>query len=213
MRRARDRRRPEPEDAALVRAADREGVPIVLVQLWPQADWSEAVRPLAVRRGVPRRGKVFRWPRSPAGSSEAAEHAAGARRARSRAAEAVERAPCRHAVARAAAPRLLGLAARPGRPLIALEQMRMLASPGRSTDSGVRPELAAGRGRGAASLGAGFAFRGRDRRPAGLPAPRVNAAVAAAGTWALAKPLAAMPSRGSKHLPARDRSVSVRSGT
>ena len=30
---------PSQEDEALVRAADRHGTPVVLVQLWPQADW------------------------------------------------------------------------------------------------------------------------------------------------------------------------------
>ena len=32
---------PSPEDAALVRAADHEGIPVVLVQLWPQAEWTK----------------------------------------------------------------------------------------------------------------------------------------------------------------------------
>lgn len=31
---------PTPEDDQLVRSADAEGVPVVLVQLWPQADWT-----------------------------------------------------------------------------------------------------------------------------------------------------------------------------
>ncbi len=44
------------DDAPRARGRPPSGRPVVFVQLWPQADWARALRPLAVRHRVPRRG-------------------------------------------------------------------------------------------------------------------------------------------------------------
>ena len=77
------------------------------------------------------------------------------------------------------------------RPLIALEQLRMLARlRATTTGSGPPDELPVVAGGAAIALAAGFAFRGVARRAQEvLPTPIANAAVAAAGTWALARVL------------------------
>ena len=58
---------PTPEDEQLVRAADGEGVPVVLVQLWPQERWTLpfVLSPFVVEC---RAGEGFRSARSPRAS-------------------------------------------------------------------------------------------------------------------------------------------------
>ncbi len=87
---------------------------------------------------------------------------------------------------------LIGLAgARLGvsRPLLTLEQVRMLSQlQTMSAGSAVADELPVRAGGTAALLAAGFAFRGLARSVRTVvPAPIAHAAVAAAGTWLIAK--------------------------
>lgn len=177
---------PSAEDTSVVAAADRAGVPVVLVQLWPQGDWTPpfVLTPFVVEC---RAGEGFPLAEIGARVGEAVEHAPALASRVPALRPPVESRSVRAAVARAAL-----LALRGGsRPLITLEQLR-LASSLRSLDSkpagpGLTPVTAATAG---ALVASGFAFRAvaRSARRV-LPDPVANAAVAAAGTWVLAEAL------------------------
>ena len=173
---------PSPEDDALVRAAARGDVPVVIVQLWPQADWT---RPFVLSPFVVecRAGEGFPIGEIADRIVEAAEDAPAlaarvpALRTRSRRHVVTQR------VVRAALLGLLG-ASRAARPApraragrassraVRAFDGRSLRTSRRSWRPGCRALLA-----GASPSGGPRATRGRSRRPL------VNAAVAAGGTW------------------------------
>jgi hypothetical protein len=180
---------PSEEDRALVHAADAAGIPVVLVQLWPQAKWSEpfVLTPFVVEC---RPGEGF-----------------PIREIADRIAEAVEQAPAlaarvpvlrssvaadvmRSSLVEAALVGALGSRRGSARPALTLAQVRTLsrlraldpALPGTPAD----PRVLAGTA--AVVYASGFGFRALARLGrARLPAPPVHAAVAAAGTWAVAQ--------------------------
>jgi hypothetical protein len=177
---------PSEDDDSLVRAADATLVPVVLVQLWPQADWTPpfVLSPFVVEC---RAGEGF-----PIGAI--ASRIASASDARQDLAaripvlrEAVATRLLREATVRAAlvgaAGRLLGAS----RPLLALEQARTLSRLVAVRQGSMREDDARfAAGIAAAALGAGLGLREAARAArVALPAPLVNAAVAAAATWAL----------------------------
>lgn len=179
---------PTPDDEQLVRAADARGVPVVVVQLWPQADWTMpfVLTPFVVEC---RAGEGFPVDEIADRIVEATESSAvlGSR------APVIEEATrgrlVKSAVLRSA---LIGLAgARLGvsRPLLTLEQVRMLSKLRTvSAGSAVADELPVRAGGAVAVLAAGFAFRGLARSVRTVvPAPVAHATVAAAGTWLIAK--------------------------
>ena len=184
---------PSEEDGEVVRVADRGGIPVVVVQLWPQADWTPpfVLSPFVVEcragEGFPLReiaDRIF----------EASEHGPllAARIPVLR--EATTSGLVRQAVLRSV---VLGVGKGGARPLIALEQVRMLARLRATTTGSVEsdeiPWIAGGAG---LALAAGFAFRGVARKARDvLPAPVAEAAVAALGTWALAKALQVLEKR------------------
>lgn len=188
----------DPGDAedALVREADRLGTPVVFVQLWPQADWSAlfVLSPFVIEcragEGFPVRAIAETVSRAVAHPEALAARVPVLK-------EPVESSLVRTAVARAA---LLGVTgarkSSPARPLITLEQLRMLSSL-RAADqpqgrSEIPPAAVA-----AATVAASFVLRALARSAGrSLPAPLVNAAVAAGGTWALAKALETLHARG-----------------
>ncbi len=188
---------PSPEDTALVREADREGIPIVLVQLWPQAEWTKpfVLSPFVVEcrpgEGFPVREIADRIGESVEGAPALAARVPALQ-------EAVVADLTRGTIARAA---LLGFLGRgPARSALALEQVRALSrlraldpqAPG-ATD----PRSAAGIA--ALVLAASFAFRAAARATRGaLPAPLVNAAVAAGGTWAVTRAVPELHARTSR---------------
>jgi hypothetical protein len=187
---------PSEADETFVRTADRRGAPVVIVQLWPQADWTTpfVLSPFVVEC---RAGEGF-----PLG--EIAERIVGASEhgpvLASRVPElkkAVSHAAVRQAVLRSALLGLAGASKGAARPLIALEQVRMLARL-RATNTGSvgsdeMPVVAAGVGM---ALASGFAFRSVARAAREvLPAPVVEVAVAVVGTWALARALRILESR------------------
>jgi hypothetical protein len=177
---------PTDEDRAFVVAADRASVPVVLVELWPQADWTPpfVLTPFVVEC---RAGQGFPVPEIAARIVEAAEDAPGLAARVPALRDAAASRAIRTAVARTA---LLALRGR-SRPLLTLEQLR-LVSQLRTLDARVAggpptPELAA---TAAGLLAGGFALRQAARRARrALPGPLANAAVAAAGTWLLAEAL------------------------
>ena len=186
---------PSEEDEELVRAADRRNTPVVVVQLWPQEDWTPpfVLSPFVVECQA---GKGFPLGEIADRIFEASEHgpllAARIPVLKDAAAGAV----VRRGVLRSA---LLGVTSSgkgATRPLIALEQVRMLArlrATTGSVESDGMPAIAAGVG---VALAAGFVFRGAARAARDvLPAPIADAAVAAAGTWVLAKALRVVEAR------------------
>jgi hypothetical protein len=178
---------PTPDDELLVRAADAAGVPVVIVQLWPQEDWTApfVLSPFVVEC---RTGEGFPVAEIADRIVEATESAV-ALAARAPVLEEASRSGIvKGSVLRAA---LIGLAgARLGgsRPLLTLEQVRMLSQLRTGSGRPASDELQARAAATAGVLAAGFAFRGvaRSLRTV-LPTPLAHAAVAAAGTWALAK--------------------------
>jgi hypothetical protein len=177
---------PTEEDEALVATADGEGVPVVIVQLWPQADWT---RPFVLSPFIVecRGGEGFPIREIADRIVESAEHDAALAARVPVLADAARSGAVKSAVIRAGLIGLAGSRLGVSRPLLTLEQVRLLSRL-RSVSGSVDDELrvrAAGAG---AVLVTGFALRGAARSLRGfVPAPLANAAVAAGGTWALAK--------------------------
>ena len=169
----------------------------MVVQLWPQADWTRpfVLSPFVVEcragEGFPVREIADRIVEATENGAVLAARAAGDRGCRRRAGLV------KATVIRSA---LIGIAgARLGvsRPLLTLEQMRLLSQLRTvSAGSAITDELPVRAGGAAAVLAAGFAFRGlaRSLRTV-VPAPIAHAAVAAAGTWVLAKAYEAAETR------------------
>jgi hypothetical protein len=176
---------PSDADDSLVRTADRLEVPVVLVQLWPQAEWRApfVLSPFVVEC---RTGEGFPVREIASRIAEAVEDAPALAARIPVLAEAVESTVVRSAVIRSA---LLALARGPGsRPLIALEQVRMLSRLRVLDAPQPAPPLQVVAGAAAASLATSYALRSAARSARRvLPAPLANAAVAAAGTWAIHK--------------------------
>jgi hypothetical protein len=186
---------PSDEDVAVVRAAERESVPVVLVQLWPQTDWT---RPFVLTPFVVecRAGEGFPVREIAGRIAEAAERAPALAARAPVLRDAVATGVVRGAVIRSAVLAVLG--ARGGsRSTLALEQVRALARLrvlDSQTAGAVDPRVAGGLA--ALVYLSGFAFRETARATRGrLPAPLVNAAVAAGGTWALTRAAQRLQSR------------------
>jgi hypothetical protein len=188
---------PSEEDADLVRRAARRYADTVIVELWPQEDWTRpfVLSPLVVEcragEGFPVREIADRI----------AEAVADAQTLASRIpvlADPVRDDLVGQAVVRSALIGLAGSRLGVSRPLLTLEQVRLAThlhtlSTTRAAAEEQRRELA---GEAAAALAAGFAFRALARRTRTvLPAPVVHAAVAAAGTWVVAKAIERVEAR------------------
>ena len=179
---------PTPDDEQLVRAADARGIPVVVVQLWPQADWTMpfVLTPFVVEC---RAGEGFPVDEIADRIVEATESSAVLASRAPVIEEATRGRLVKSAILRSA---LIGLAgARLGvsRPLLTLEQVRMLSKLRTvSAGSAMADELPVRAGGAVAVLAAGFAFRGLARSVRTVvPAPIAHATVAAAGTWLIAK--------------------------
>lgn len=187
---------PTAEDDALVRAADADGVPVVVVQLWPQADWT---RPFVLTPFVVecRAGEGFPVREIADRIVEAAERGAELASCVPVIAEATRSRLVKNSVIRSALIGLAGSRLGVSRQLLTLEQVR-LVSQLRATSAGSAfgDELSVRAGGTAAALATGFALRGLARSVrVVLPAPIAHAAVAAAGTWAIAKAYRAAETR------------------
>lgn len=178
---------PTTEDDDLVRAADGHGVPVVVVQLWPQADWTRpyVLTPFVVEcragEGFPIRAIGDRI-------AEATERDATLASRVPALTDAARSGAVRSAVIRAGITGFAGARLGASRQLLSLEQVRLLSRlrtlSGAASDDELRLRVA---GAGAVVAG-GFAFRGVARSlRTFVPAPLADAAVAAGGTWALAK--------------------------
>jgi hypothetical protein len=187
---------PSADDVALVRSADAEGVPVVLVQLWPQADWTPpfVLTPFVIEC---RAGEGFPVDEIAARIVDAVEHPDELSARVPVLRPCVEANAVRESVLRAGFLGLMGARRGASRPLITLEQARLTArlratSPG-TAGEGVSPVLAGTIG---VLFASGLVFRTLARSLHGtLPAPVVNAAVAAGGTWVLGEAVRRLESR------------------
>ena len=189
---------PTEADAALVRDADAVDVPVVLVQLWPQADWTPpfVLTPFVVEC---RAGEGFPIAEIVARVAEAAEDPDALSLRVPLLRDRVASNAVRESAVRAG---LLGLFGTGGatRPLVTLEQARMTArlspaSPGTSGGA-VSPAMA---GTAGALFASGIVFRSAARSlRGGLPTPLANAAVAAFGTWALGEVVRRLEARNTR---------------
>lgn len=190
---------PTDADVAFVREAGRRGTPVVLVQLWPQADWTRpfVLSPFVVEcragEGFPLKDIADRIVDAVEQSSPLASAIPALR-------PSVERKVVLRSVVRVAA---LGAfkGRRLARSLITDEQVRMVGRLSAAKGSGgsqISDEPMVLAGVTGVVLGSGFVLQ-RVARTARwvVPAPVANAIVAATGTWALAKAAKVYSSRGS----------------
>ena len=179
---------PTPDDESVVAEAAADGTEVVIVELWPQADWT---RPFVLSPFVVecRTGEGFPIGEIADRIVDATENASALASRVPALAEALRSALVSQAVLRSALIGLVGSRLGRSRPLLVLEQASLIARL-RAISSGpaVADELPVVAGGAATVLATGFALRGAARRAgAVLPAPVVNAAVAAAGTWVVAR--------------------------
>ena len=187
---------PSPEDEALVRGASRNEIESVVVELWPQADWT---RPFVLSPFVIecRAGEGFPIREIADRIVEATDDATDLASRVPVLAEATRSALVKHAVVRSALIGLVGSRLGASRPLLVREQVRLVTRlRAVSAGSAVSQELPVLGGGAAALFASGLALRqvARSAR-AVLPAPLTNAAIAAAGTWAFAKAFEQLESR------------------
>jgi hypothetical protein len=179
---------PSDEDEALVDSAAQNGAEVVIVELWPQPDWT---RPFVLSPFVVecRAGEGFPVDEIAERIVEAVEDAPALAARVPAVADATRSALVQQAVIRSALIGLLGSRLGRSRPLLVLEQARLVSRlRAVSSGSAVSEELPVVAGGAAAVLVSGFGLRSAARTAgAVLPAPLVNAAIAAAGTWALAR--------------------------
>jgi hypothetical protein len=187
---------PSEADETIVRSADERDIAVVIVQLWPQADWTRpyVLSPFVIEC---RAGEGFPLQEIADRIVEASEHGPLLASRVPVLKRAVSHSVVRRAVVRATLIGVAGAGKRAARPLIALEQIRMLARlRATTTGSAGSDEMPFVAGGAAVALAAGFALRGIARAAREvLPEPVADAAVAAAGTWALAKTMQALEAR------------------
>jgi hypothetical protein len=185
---------PSAEDAALVRAAELAGIPIVLVQLWPQAEWTKpfVLSPFVVEC---RPGEGFPVAEIAERISEGTDRSPALAARVPALQDAVAADVRRGSVARAAFLGFLGRGS--ARPALALEQVRALSRLRTlESQSAAAADTRVVAGTAALVYASSFVFRAAARATRGkLPAPLVNAAVAAGGTWALTRALHELQSR------------------
>jgi hypothetical protein len=187
---------PTPEDEALARDASRHELDVVLVELWPQADWTRpfVLSPFVIEcragEGFPIRAIADRIVETTDDATDLASRVPVL-------AEATRSALVKRAVVRSTLIGIVGSRLGASRPLLVREQVRLVTRlRAVSAGSAVSQELPVLGGGAAALLASGLALRqvARSAR-AVLPAPLAHAAIAAAGTWGLAKAFGALESR------------------
>jgi hypothetical protein len=187
---------PRPEDEALVRGASRHEHEVVVVELWPQPDWT---RPFVLSPFVIecRAGEGFPIREIADRIVEATDDATDLASRVPVLAEATRSALVKRAVVRSALIGIVGSRLGASRPLLVREQVRLVARlRAVSAGSAVSQELPVLGGGAAALFASGLALRqvARSAR-AVLPAPLAHAAIAAAGTWGFAKAFEQLESR------------------
>ncbi len=202
---------PTPEDEDHLDGALVRGIEAVIVELWPQADWT---RPFVLSPFVVecRAGEGFPVREIAGRIVEASERPNVLAADVPAIADAARASVVTQSVLRAALVAFLGGRDRSARPILSMEQVRMvLRLRVVSSGTAVSHELPVLAGGAASVAASGFALRRVARAArAILPDPLADAVVAAAGTWALAKAFEVLESR----LPAPSNGTeSVRTGT
>jgi hypothetical protein len=189
---------PSPDDVALVREAERAEIPVVIVQLWPQADWREpyVLSPFVVECKT---GEGFPIATIVKLIATAADDPAALAARLPVLKETVEKKQLRDALVRAA---LLAASTRgkgAARSALLLEQVglvtrrRALDDPQRAKDEQM-PAVAV---TAIAAIAASYGLREVARRARTVvPRPLSDAAVAVAGTWLLAEVFRRLEARG-----------------
>ncbi len=191
---------PGVADDDLVRRADHARVPVILIQLWPQASWttSYVLTPFVVEC---RAGEGFPMPEISARIVEAVEHPVELARRVPVLEEKTAEAVVGTTIIRSAVLASTGKGARAARPLITLEQIKMLIELRKleGTVPLAAPDaLKAVAPFAVAAVVGGFAFReAANAAKRVLPAAVVDATVAAAGTWVVGAGLRRLSGRSS----------------
>jgi hypothetical protein len=187
---------PSEEDEALVDDAVARGIGVVIVELWPQPDWT---RPFVLSPFVVecRAGEGFPLDEIAARIVEASETPSVLAAEVPAIADVARAGLVKEAVLRSALIGFAGARLGASRPLLSLEQVRMITRlRGVSSGRALGDELPVLAGGAAAVALSGLAFRNLARSARTfLPAPVVHAAVAAGGTWAIAKAFQLLESR------------------
>jgi hypothetical protein len=186
---------PTPEDDEFVRSAERAEIPVVIVQLWPQEDRREpyVLSPFVVECKT---GEGF-----PLGTIAGQVATAADDPTAIAAAIPVLKPVVLNAVERDSVIRAALLAAMTGskgnvRPVLALEQTRLIARLHTLEAPGKDDPLPVAAGIAAATLAASYGFREVARRARQrVPTRLVDAAVAAVGTWLVAEVFRRVDSR------------------
>jgi hypothetical protein len=187
---------PTAEDEEHIDAAVARGIESVIVELWPQEDWTKpfVLSPFVVEcragEGFPVHEIAERIVEAAASPTVLAADVPAI-------ADAARASVVAQSVRRAALVALLGGRNKKARPILSLEQVRMVSRL-RVVSSGtaVSDELPVLAGGAAVVNGAGFAFRqGARAARAFLPDPVADAVVAAVGTVVLAKAFELVESR------------------
>jgi hypothetical protein len=187
---------PTDEDGALLRGASKHDVSVVIVELWPQADWTQpfVLSPYVVEC---RAGEGFPISAIAERIVEAADDMTELASKVPVLTDAARGTLVKRAVVRSALIGLLGSRLGPSRPLLVREQVLTLAKL-RTVSSGaaVADDKSVLAGSAAALFATGLALRSlaRSAREV-LPAPLAHAAIAATGTWLSAKAFRTVESR------------------
>jgi hypothetical protein len=187
---------PTDEDEALVRGAAGHDLEVVIVELWPQADWT---RPFVLSPFVVecRAGEGFPIETIAERIVEAADNAAELASNVPALADAARAAIVKRAVVRSALIGFVGSRLGASRPLLVREQALTLAKLRTvSVGTAVSDDKTVLAGGAAALFASGLALRelARSARTV-LPKPLAHALIAAAGTWAAAKAFQTVESR------------------
>jgi hypothetical protein len=189
---------PSDEDDSFVRAAERAEIPVVIVQLWPQEKWREpfVLSPFVVECKT---GEGFPLAKIAAQIATAADDPTALAARIPVLEQTVERSVRRDAIIRSA---LLGARAagkRAARPALMMEQIGVVSRLRALEDPKPRGEeqMPIVAGAAAAAIATSYGFRQLARLARRrLPAPVADAAVAAAGTWAVAELFRRLEARG-----------------
>jgi hypothetical protein len=189
---------PSAGDDAFVREADRAEIPVVIVQLWPQEDWHEpyVLSPFVVECKT---GEGFPIATIVKQIATAADDPAALAARLPVMKETVESISKRDALVRSTIVAAAGGRAGGVRPVLALEQASLVARLRAIEQKQVRTEdqMPVVGATALATIAASYGLREAARYARRwLPRPVADAAVAAAGTWALAELARRLEARG-----------------